>query len=61
MGQSADAVESKKAGRAFDRMHGAEHGIDQIEFDIGPGGLDRQHLLLDIGQPLARFDYEIGD
>ena len=32
----ADAVEAQKAGRAFDRVHRAEHGVHEVSIDIPP-------------------------
>ena len=60
MGQRADPVEAEESGRALDRVHGSEDGVHEIGIDGGPVGLNRQHLVLDVGEPLLGLDDEFG-
>jgi len=53
MGQFAERGKPQETGRPFDRVYGPEDLVDLIDVDIRSGRLDRQKLVLDVGQVFA--------
>lgn len=59
--QLVDRGESEKPGGTLDGMDAAADRVHEVDFDVGAAGLDRQRLLLDVGQMFGRFDDELAE